>query len=150
MIEFSWVEITYLDVLHGFCFGVLSIFTPFSLLARCFRRWPGTGELKRSGIRGRFLPDPILLLPLAAASATQAHDDTTTKATSKHVSTRTSKRVYDWDRGYSEFHDLLLCGIGRTSRPAGTTAISSAVTPGHVCTDSHRQHQLDLIPPVQL
>ena len=74
-----WVLVTWLDVLHGLCFGIIVTFVLFTFLA-VYARW-------------------------------RAHTTTPT-------SPNPHKRIADWNRGYGEFHDLPLCGINRTSRPA--------------------------------
>jgi hypothetical protein len=117
LLDFSWVLVTWLDVLHGLYFGVMVTFVLFTFLAVC-ARWCASTK-----------PTP----------------------TSSHP----HKRIADWSRGYGEFHDLPLCGISRTSRPAGsdTTStlvvdvavlISSAVTSDHTSTSLHRQLPLGL------
>jgi hypothetical protein len=72
LLNFSWILVTWLDVLHGLCFGVLVTFMLFASLALCIH-WR-TNSIK-----------------------------------SEQVSTRTHKRIFDWDRGYR---------VQRVSRPA--------------------------------
>jgi hypothetical protein len=90
LLDFSWILVTWLDVLHTDCAlasWVHSSCFLFTSLAMC-ARW-----------------------------------STSTKPTP--TSTHPHKSIVDWNRGYGEFHDLPLCGISRTSRPAGTDTTST-------------------------